>query len=78
MFNGYKQLSLLPDILKWNIDNVSNMSDMFRDCKSISSFPDITEWNIENININGIFKGCKKLKMFLKNLKKGVLYFKYS
>ena len=43
MFSGCKSLSSLPDISKWNINNVKNMSFMFEGCKSLSSLPDISK-----------------------------------
>ena len=33
MFFRCESLSSFPDISKWNTDNVSDMSDMFRRCK---------------------------------------------
>ena len=44
-----KQLSSLPDISKWNTNNVTNMSYMFYECKQLSSLPDISKWNTNNV-----------------------------
>ena len=35
MFAGCKSLSFLPDISKWNTNNVSDMRNMFEDCLNI-------------------------------------------
>ena len=59
MFSNCKSLSSLPDISKWNTNNVNNMSEMFSGCSSLSSFPDISKWNISNVNFkNWMFDGC--------------------
>ena len=43
MFSGCSSLSSLPDISKWNINNITNMSYMFSGCESLSSIPDISK-----------------------------------
>ena len=40
MFYECSSLSSLPDISKWNTNNVNNMSDMYNDCISLLSLPD--------------------------------------
>ena len=55
-------LSSLPDISKWNNNNVNNMSSMFYNCKSLSSLPNITKWNTKNVNnMSYIFNICNSL-----------------
>ena len=39
MFKGCKSLSSLPDISKWNTNNINNMSDMFKGCEETLNFP---------------------------------------
>ena len=39
MFCGCSNLSNLPDISKWNTNNVTNMSSMFSGCSKLSSIP---------------------------------------
>ena len=34
-------LTSLPDISKWNINNVTNMNGIFSECSSLTSLPDI-------------------------------------
>ena len=40
MFSGCNSLISLPDLSKWNISNVEDMSNMFYGCNSIKSLPD--------------------------------------
>ena len=49
MFSICEQLSSLPDISKWNTNNVTNMSFMFNECKQLLSLPDISKWNTNNV-----------------------------
>ena len=44
LFNGCKSLLSLPDISKWNINNVTDMEYLFSVCESLSSLPDISKW----------------------------------
>jgi surface protein len=44
IFYGCSSLSSLPDISKWNTNNVTYMSYMFCGCSSLSSLPDISKW----------------------------------
>ena len=61
-FNHDKSLSLLPDISKWNTNNITDMSYMFVNCKSLSSLPDISKWNTNNVkNMSNIFSYCESL-----------------
>ena len=43
MFSGCPSLLSLPDISKWNTNNVTNMYSMFNGCFSLSSIPDISK-----------------------------------
>ena len=52
-------MSSLPDISKWNTNNVTNMSGIFKGCSSLSSLPDISKWNTNNItDMRFMFSGC--------------------
>jgi len=46
MFSGCSSLSYLPDISKWNINNIKKIKCLFEGCLSLSSFPDISKWDI--------------------------------
>ena len=53
IFYEYSYLSSLPDISKWNINKVTNISWLFYGCSSLLSLPDISKWNTNNItNMN--------------------------
>ena len=68
MFNNCYLLSSLPDISKWNTNNVNDMSKMFSNCRSLSSLPDISKWNTKNvIDMSGMFANCILL-LYIPNL----------
>ena len=59
MFSGSKSLSSLPDISKWDTQNVINMSNMFYGCSSLKSLPDLSKWDIKKVSyMNSMFYGC--------------------
>jgi len=59
MFYECLSISSLPDISKWNTNNVSNITDIFKGCSSLSSLPDISKWNTNNItDIASMFNKC--------------------
>ena len=60
MFHGCSSLSSLPDISKWNTNNVIDVSCMFYKCLSLSSLPDISKWSI---NMYEMFKECLNIIM---------------
>ena len=49
MFLGCSSLKSLPDISKWNTNNVTDMSGMFLGCSSLKPLPDISKWNTNNV-----------------------------
>ena len=49
MFEYCNSIMDLPDIFKWNVSNVINMSNLFYQCWSIKSFPNISKWNTSNV-----------------------------
>ena len=40
MFEGCSSLESLPDISKWNTNNVTDMSRMFKGCELLKLLPD--------------------------------------
>ena len=57
MFSNCSSLISIPDISKWNVINVENMSRIFINCKSLSSMPDISNWKTQHVKImDGILK----------------------
>ena len=57
MFYGCSLLLSLPDISKWNTNNVTDMSSMFF---KLSFLPEISIWIANNDMIN-MFDGCEQL-----------------
>ena len=49
LFFNCSQLKTIPDISNWNIENVTNISFMFKKCTSLKYLPDISKWNTKNI-----------------------------
>ena len=61
IFDDCSSLSSLPDISKWNTNNVTDMSWMFRNCSSLQSLPDISKWDInKNLERESMFDGVDK------------------
>ena len=48
MFYNCSSLSSLPDISKWNTNNVNYMNGLFFECFSLKTLPDISKYNISN------------------------------
>ena len=62
MFNSCELLTSLPDISKWNTQNVTDMKHMFICCESLISLPNISKWNTQNVNdMSQMFADCKSL-----------------
>ena len=62
IFYGCNSLISLPDIGKWNIENVTDMSCIFQGCKSLLFLPDISLWNTsKTTKMNSMFHGCNSL-----------------
>ena len=47
MFYGCESLTSMPNISRWNTDNVNNMSHMFYGCKLLIPISDIFSWTIK-------------------------------
>ena len=45
MFRRCSSLSSIPNISKWETNNVTDMNEIFLKCTSLSSLPDISKWN---------------------------------
>ncbi len=55
MFFGCSSLISLPNISKWNIDNVTIMTYIFGKCTSLKKLPDISKWNVSNVKTIGVY-----------------------
>ena len=62
MFSNCKSLISLPNISKWNLTNVVNMSYLFSNCESLLSLPDLSRWDIFNNDyVQNLFENCFSL-----------------
>ena len=62
LFYNCKSLKSLPDISKWNTNNVTQMNNLFYNCESLISLPDISKWNTNNVtHMNYLFYNCDLL-----------------
>ena len=62
LFFGCYSLKILPDISKWNTNNVINMGYMFSGCSSLLSLPNISKWKVDQIiSMSCIFSECSSL-----------------
>ena len=62
MFDECSSLLSLPEISKWNINNVYNMSSMLWGYSSLFSLLDISKWNTNNvISMKYMFFDCSSL-----------------
>ena len=60
--DGCSSLTSLPDISKWNTNNVMNKYYMFYGCSSLSSLPGISKWNIDKVyDMSSMFDGCPNI-----------------
>ena len=63
MFHGCSSLVSLPDLWKWETNDVSDMIGTFCGCKSLESLPDISGWKTNNVKcMSGMFEDCYSLK----------------
>ena len=66
IFYECKSLISLPNISKWNLNNVKVIKFLFYECSSLEELPDISNWNISNVQtIEGLFYECSSLKNYL-------------
>ena len=49
LFFNCQSLTSLPNISKWNIKNIKDMSYLFGGCESSISIPDMSKWDIRNV-----------------------------
>ena len=62
LFENCSLLNKLPDISKWETDNVENISCLFQNCSKLYSIPDISKWNLNKVSeCKSPFKGCSSL-----------------
>ena len=62
LFNNCSKIFSLPDLSKWNIHNVTNLSYMFNNCSMLSQIPDISKWNTSKvITMRNMFNNCSSI-----------------
>ena len=62
MFLYCESLKSIPDITKWDISSVKDMTEMFKHCHELIDIPDISIWNIKDgISTAWMFDACKKI-----------------
>ena len=64
MFNGCSDLQRIPDISKWETNQIKDISYLFNECSLLTSLPDISKWNTNQvINLSFLLndKICKYL-----------------
>ena len=49
MYSYCTSLIFIPDISKWNTDNVIDISFMFSHCSLLDNLPDISKWKAYNV-----------------------------
>ena len=47
LFSHCESLESLPDISKWNTNNVTDINNLFSDWESLETLPDISKWYIK-------------------------------
>ena len=56
LFYDCSSLAELPDISRWNTNNIKDINSLFYGCSSLTKLPDISKWNTININdMNSLF-----------------------
>ena len=49
----------LPDISKWNMNNVNKMNEMFKNCEMLNNWPKLSRWKFkEDAERDNMFQGC--------------------
>ena len=62
VFSNCFSMKKLPDISKWDTNNVKDMSNFFDNCCSLSVLPNISKWNFKNVeDISRMFYNCNSL-----------------
>ena len=49
LFKGCISLISIPDISKWNTNNITDFNNIFSGCVSLISLPDIFKWNTNKV-----------------------------
>ncbi len=56
MFSHCDLLKYIPDLSRWNTENVEDMGYLFEECWELIQLPDISNWKTSKVKkISGIF-----------------------
>lgn len=64
MFENCRKLTSVANlnVANWKVDNVTNMSKLFRNCFVLTDGVDVSQWNTENvIHMDELFSSCNTL-----------------
>ena len=61
MFHQCSSLASIPNLSKWNINNVYEMNSFLEACSLLISLPNFSKWKVENKSTINMFKGCIQL-----------------
>jgi len=62
LFSECKNIVSFPDLSKWNVSNVTDMSTMFNECNSLKEPPLIGKWDVRKVvTMKGMFRNCFSL-----------------
>ena len=58
LFQGYPRVKHIIGLEDWDVSEVTNMKEMFRDCNNFNS--DLSKWNVSSVTtMLAMFDGCK-------------------
>lgn len=61
-FSGWRRLRDISGLARWNVSNVTNMSDLFSGCSALSDLSPIKGWDVSGVTrMSGTFRGCTSL-----------------
>ena len=61
MFRGQINLAYIKDVSNWDVNNVTNMTQVFYNTRNLISL-DLSNWNTGSVtNMSGMFRGCSGL-----------------
>ena len=61
LFQGYVKVKHIIGLEDWDVSEVTNMKEMFRDCDNFNA--DLSKWNVSSVkDMRYMFYDCKKFK----------------
>ena len=63
-FLGQKYKDMNPDVSRWDVSNVQNMTRMFKECSNFNC--DLSQWDVSNVeNMRCMFYRCRNFNQSL-------------